>query len=199
MTCGAGLVIDDMMFRYMKGHPMGDFQVLDSGARQEFASGMIRDTEEGKVNYTRVYDGPMLERWAAHLTRAEPKYPDIRPGVPNWTQAKSPEERERYRVSAARHFAQWMAGETDEDHAAAVLFNINGYEYVQARIVENETPYYAGPNYNDVADSDFDQEWEDEEPDLDLSAYGTPVTVTLKVDSGRYPTGGYVSSVKRQG
>ena len=111
-----------------------EFQVKDSGKRQEFDSGMVRDTEEGKVNYTRIFDGVMADRWATHLTLAEPKYPDVEVGVPNWTLAKTEEERERFRVSAARHFRQWLAGETDEDHAAALIFNIDGAE-TTARVI----------------------------------------------------------------
>jgi hypothetical protein len=34
------------------------FEVKDSGARQEFESGMVRDTTEGKTDYTRILDGP---------------------------------------------------------------------------------------------------------------------------------------------
>jgi hypothetical protein len=48
--------------------------------------------------------------------------------------ANSVEEMERFRESAARHFVQWMNGERDEDHAAAVVFNLNGYEYVRERL-----------------------------------------------------------------
>jgi hypothetical protein len=47
--------------------------------------------------------------------------------------AQSVEELERFRMSAARHFEQWLRGDTDEDHAAAVFFNINGAEYTRSR------------------------------------------------------------------
>jgi hypothetical protein len=71
----------------------------------------------------------MLARWAEHLTKGAIKYDDR-----NWMQAASVAELERFRTSAARHFVQWMNGEVDEDHAAAVFFNINGAEYVLRRI-----------------------------------------------------------------
>ena len=109
------------------------FVTKDSGKRVKFKSGMTRDVTDDKVDHDRVYDGPMLDRWAALLTRGAVKYNDIE-GSPNWMLANGEAEMVRFRKSAARHFRQWRAGDTDEDHAAAVLFNINGYEYVKARL-----------------------------------------------------------------
>lgn len=110
------------------------FLVKDSGERQEFASGMMRDVATNKVGWHRVTDGPMLKRWAEHLTKGAAKYPDIAPGVPNWIRAEGEAELARFRESAFRHFMQWFYGERDEDHAAAVMFNINGAEYVRERM-----------------------------------------------------------------
>lgn len=90
-----------------------------------FESGMVRDTVEGKVDFSLILDGPMLDRWAAHLTKGAIKYE-----ARNWMKAAGTAEHERFRVSALRHFLQWMRRERDEDHAAAVYFNINGAEYV---------------------------------------------------------------------
>jgi hypothetical protein len=105
------------------------FAVRDSGQRTEFDSGMVRDTNDGKTLFHLVYDGPMLLRWAMQLTAGARKY-----AVRNWMKAEGKLEWERFRESAARHFAQWINGETDEDHAAAVFFNINGAEYVKAKL-----------------------------------------------------------------
>jgi hypothetical protein len=102
------------------------FDIKDSGRRQAFSSGMVRDVADGKIDYTLVFDGPMFERWAERLDKGAKKY-DKR----NWMLAAGDEERERFRESALRHFLQWFRGETDEDHAAAVFFNINGAEYVK--------------------------------------------------------------------
>lgn len=113
---------------------LAPFQIKDSGVRKEFASGSLRDTTEGKVNYGKLLDGPMLERWAVHLTNGAKKYPDVSPGVANWTLINSPEELARYKESAFRHFMQWYRGDTDEDHASAVFFNINGVEYLKGRL-----------------------------------------------------------------
>lgn len=110
------------------------FVVKDSGKRKEFDSGMVRDIEDGKIDYTTLLDGPMLDRWAAHLTKAKAKYPDVAPGKANWTLADGEEELIRFRKSAFRHFRQWLRGDVDEDHASSLYFNVNGYEYVKAKL-----------------------------------------------------------------
>lgn len=117
----------------LPGFPVKQFTVKDSGERKQFASGSLRDTTTGKVNWARTAAGPMLRRWAEHLTHAEEKYPDVAPGVANWTLIETDEELERYRESAFRHFMSWYYGEVDEDHAAAVYFNINGVEYLKQK------------------------------------------------------------------
>lgn len=105
------------------------YETKDSGERREFDSGMVRDTTEGKTMWHLVADGPMLRRWAELLTRGAVKY-----AVRNWMKANSEEELERARESAFRHFIQWYMGEDDEDHGAAVFFNINEVEYVKGRL-----------------------------------------------------------------
>lgn len=110
------------------------FTIKDSGKREEFSSGMVRDTQDDKADFTRLLDGPMFDRWAVHLTKGEKKYKDIAPGVPNWTLANGEAELMRFKKSAFRHFRQWLRGDRDEDHAAAVYFNVNGYEYVLAKL-----------------------------------------------------------------
>src|SRR5689334_11815910 len=98
------------------------FEIKDSGERKQFASGMVRDTATDKTDFTLVFDGPMFERWAEHLTKGARKY-----AKRNWMKAAGAEELDRFKESAVRHFIQWLRGDTDEDHAAAVFFNINGY------------------------------------------------------------------------
>jgi hypothetical protein len=116
------------------------FITKDSGQREEFASGMVRDTSEGKLRYHRVAEGPMLKRWAGLLCRGAEKYPDPKPGVANWTQANGEAEYARFRISAYTHFMQWWYGDQpEEDHAAAVFFNINGAEYTKERIEGDAT------------------------------------------------------------
>ena len=106
-----------------------EFKIKDSGERQKFSSGMVRDVTTGKMLWHLVASGPMLRRWAQHLTSGADKYNED-----NWMLASSEEEHKRFKASAFRHFMQWWLGERDEDHGAAVIFNINGAEYVKERL-----------------------------------------------------------------
>lgn len=118
---------------------MTDFTIKDSGARQEFDGGMVRDTEEGKIDYTSCLHGVMFDRWNTHMTKGRKKYPDPEPGVPNWTLgAKNPKDAPavlaRAERSAFRHFRAWLRGDTDEDHAAGLYFNVDVAETCKATL-----------------------------------------------------------------
>jgi hypothetical protein len=102
-------------------------EVKDSGERTQFDGGMVRDVDTDKTNYALVADGPMLRRWAEHLTAGAKKY-----AKRNWMLARGQAAHERARESAFRHFMQWYYGQDDEDHAAAVFFNINEVEFMKA-------------------------------------------------------------------
>jgi hypothetical protein len=120
--------------------------IHDSGQRQVFASGSMRDPSTGKIKWSRILFGPMARRWAQHLTTAEAKYPDPKPGVPNFTLISTDEEFYRYKESALRHFMSWYFDEKDEDHASAVFFNINGVEIIKAKMRGEATDNIPAPN-----------------------------------------------------
>jgi hypothetical protein len=97
-------------------------------------SGLVRDTTEGKTNWMLVFDGPMLERYAQHLTKGARNK-----GRRNWLKAGSnpntaQADLDRFLEGFARHVAQYLMGEEDEDHAAAIIFNLNGAELVKAKM-----------------------------------------------------------------
>lgn len=156
-----------------------NFETKDSGKREEFASGMQRDTQEGKTQFRLALDGPLPEalfwgkpkadaahafmrwldnqtvesgcevvnlianyeggypalfqRFAELMTRGAVKYT-----ARNWMKANGEAELQRFIDSASRHFFQWFAGNRDEDHGAAVIFNINGAQYVRGRMEVEE-------------------------------------------------------------
>lgn len=120
-------------------HP--GFITKDSGRREEYASGMVRDINGDKPRFDLIlpegipYEEQFLTRLAALLTRGALKY-----GERNWEKASGEEEVSRFRASALRHLLQWMCGENDEDHAAAVVFNLLACETTKARQSGRERP-----------------------------------------------------------
>ena len=116
---------------------MADFITKDSGKRMDYASGMRRDIQDGKPRFYLMltgdvpYDSQFLTRCAALLTRGAEKY-----GARNWQLANSPEELERFKESAFRHLVQWLCNDTEEDHAAAVFFNLLAAETTKHKIHE---------------------------------------------------------------
>ena len=118
---------------------LGSFEIKDSGERKEFESGMVRDIGEMKARFLRVLAGPMFRRWAEHLHKGQIKYPDVSLGVANWTLAQGEEELQRFKESALDHMIDWVQGKEDEDHGAAVFFNINGAEYVKEVIRDGKS------------------------------------------------------------
>ena len=117
------------------------FVTKDSGKRDSFDGGMVRDTAAGKMRPDLVKDGPMFLRWVGLLTRGAIKY-----AARNWMKARGQEEYDRFLESADRHYEIWSTWRRyginiedldnptteplKEDHAAAAYFNINGAEFV---------------------------------------------------------------------
>jgi hypothetical protein len=120
---------------------MAEFTTKDSGQHAEYASGMRRDTQDGKPRFALMvtklqpYEEQMLTRYAGLLARGADKYEDR-----NWEDGDSEEELERAKDSLLRHTMQLLAGETDEDHAAAVWFNTQAVEYFRWRIAQKTSP-----------------------------------------------------------
>lgn len=108
------------------------YATKDSGQRAEYASGMVRDTQDGKPRWDLIFAGDMpydlqpLTRWAALMGRGADKY-----GEKNWLKGDGEAERDRALSSACRHFAQWVLGQVDEDHLAATWFNMQAVAYFE--------------------------------------------------------------------
>lgn len=99
-----------------------DYIVKDSGKRQEFSTGAIRDTQENKGRFDLI--PPIVEeRLAKHYENGSAKYGDnnFRLGIPV----------KRYIDSCRRHLNKYRMGMTDEDHLIAAIWNL-------AAIVETE-------------------------------------------------------------
>ena len=104
------------------------FTTKDSGAREHFSSGMVRDTQSGKPRYDLI-DRSFLKRWADLMARGAAKY-----GEENWRKATGEAELKRFKASALRHLFQYLDGDTTEDHAIAVAFNLSGALMVEEKM-----------------------------------------------------------------
>ena len=119
----------------MESNTMKKFITKDSGKRKEYNSGMRRDLQEGKPRFDLIfplsqkYNETLLYRWAMLMERGMSKY-----GYRNWEKANSKEELNRFKQSSMRHFMQWFSDEKDEDHVAAILFNLNAYEWLKEKL-----------------------------------------------------------------
>lgn len=116
-----------------------NFIVKDSGKRQEFTTGAVRDNQEDKGRYDLI--PPVVEeRLAKHYESGAKKYGDnnFRLGMPI----------KRYIDSARRHLNKYRMGMTDEDHLIAVIWNI-------AAIIETEQLVELGLLPEDLLDGNY--------------------------------------------
>jgi hypothetical protein len=66
------------------------------------------------------------------MARGAEKY-----GERNWEQGIPVS---RFYASALRHLMQWREGDSQEDHLAAVLFNVGGIMFTRARVAAGALP-----------------------------------------------------------
>jgi hypothetical protein len=101
--------------REMRKGEMGFTEVKDSGERQEFATGSVRDVRDGKGRFDLVSPVALL-RLAQHYENGAKKYGDR-----NWEKGQPVS---RYLDSAIRHLMTFLGGADDEDHLAAAAWNV---------------------------------------------------------------------------
>jgi hypothetical protein len=90
-------------------------EIKDSGERQEFASGAVRDIT-GQKPRPDLISPFFMERLGHHLGQGAKKYSawNWAKGIPN----------SRCYESLMRHLLQFAKGDTDEDHLAAAACNL---------------------------------------------------------------------------
>lgn len=71
----------------------------------------------------------IIDRYTVLMMKGAVKYSEG-----NWLKAQGEEELKRFKASFSRHLIKYLRGMVDEDHLAAIVFNLNGVEYVQAKI-----------------------------------------------------------------
>ena len=100
-------------------------KVKDSGKRQEFKTGSVRDTNIGKGRYDLI--SPLImQRLARHYENGAVKYGDR-----NWEKGQP---LSRYFDSAVRHLYKHLEGQRDEDHLAAAVWNVGAMIHTEELI-----------------------------------------------------------------
>lgn len=105
---------------------MSEFnKVKDSGQRQEFNTGSVRDSRDGKGRFDLI--SPVaLKRLAKHFENGSKKYGDR-----NWEKGQP---LTRYLDSLIRHAYCLLEGKKDEDHASAIAWNAMAYVHTEEMI-----------------------------------------------------------------
>ena len=94
---------------------MADFVTKDSGKRQEFETGAVRDTADDKPRLVLI-PPTALRRLGMVYLRGEKKY-----SARNWEKGMP---YSRFLDSALRHLNSYIEGKRDEDHLSQAVFNI---------------------------------------------------------------------------
>ena len=111
-----GYVPDDGEPRLTYGGCPEDRSIKDSGQREEFPSGMVRDIRTGKGRYDLI-SPYALRRMARVMEKGCSKY-----GERNWEQGAPAD---RFLDSCLRHLGQWQMGLHDEDHLGQAFWNLH--------------------------------------------------------------------------
>jgi len=114
----------------------------DSGKREDFDTGAVRDTQENKGRYDLITPIGM-RRVAIHYERGAQKYDER-----NWEKGIPAS---RCFSSAKRHLDKWLMGMDDEDHLAAAVWNILAimhFEEVLPEMIDRPKPYIVIPKEN---------------------------------------------------
>ena len=101
----------------------------DSGKREEFKTGAVRDIIIGKGRYD-LLSSIAIHRLAQHSENGGIKYEDR-----NWEKGIP---LKRFLDSALRHLFQLLDGGESEDHAAAVMWNVQCFIHTQEKIRRGE-------------------------------------------------------------
>ena len=111
--------------------PASNFQVKDSGEREQFETGSRRDSRAGKGRFDLIPTQPLREL-AVHYEQGAEKY-----GDENW---KKGQPLMRYVDSALRHINALIAGERTENHAIAAAWNMFAYRWTLNEIETGRLP-----------------------------------------------------------
>lgn len=113
------------------GDQTNAFTIKDSGSRQQFSTGAVRDNGGGRGRFDLVPAYPLL-RLAQHYESGAKKYEDR-----NWEKGIP---LANYLNSAERHINAFKDGDRSEDHLAAATWNLFGYIWTEEMIRRGVLP-----------------------------------------------------------
>ena len=142
---GCGLLADYKYLDDQRRCPDCRPSLPDSGARREFSTGSVRDAEGGKGRWDLLpFEG--LMRVARRFEAGGTKYGDR-----NWEKGQPVSV---MADSAARHLFKFLAGQSDEDHLGAALWNLLCAATIEERCMAGTLPdelLDAGPNRKETS------------------------------------------------
>ncbi|MGE3809694.1 MAG: dATP/dGTP diphosphohydrolase domain-containing protein [Gemmataceae bacterium] len=110
---------------------MQDYELQDSGRRQEFATGAVRDQQTGKGRFD-LLPAKAMARLAKHFEKGATKYQPR-----NWERGIPVS---RFLDSALRHAFSYIGGEKGEDHLVAAAWNLIAALETESRALEGQLP-----------------------------------------------------------
>lgn len=106
-------------------------RVADSGAREDMATGSVRDSRAGKGRYDLI-PAEGMRRLARHYENGAEKYDDD-----NWRKGQP---FRRTLDSAIRHLYRYLDGDRTEDHLAAAAWGAFSIMHFEREIAEGRLP-----------------------------------------------------------
>jgi hypothetical protein len=106
-------------------------ELRDSGKREIYPTGMIREPNDGRGRYDLI--SPIaLKALAIHYERGSNKYEDR-----NWERGT---QVSKHLNSALRHLQSYLEGDREEDHLSACVFNCFAITHVMKMIDRGVLP-----------------------------------------------------------
>lgn len=109
-----------------------EYEIKTEGAIIPRASGMTREDKSHKIRYDLIPHF-LLYRLAMVYTKGAKNHEPR-----NWEKASTEEDLDLFVQGAWRHFMQFLKGEVDEDHFAALMFNLAGIVLVREKLGRNK-------------------------------------------------------------
>ena len=107
-----------------------------SNKQTDFSTGAKRDDSEGK-GAPSLISPVLLHRTGEHLRKGEEHYPRGDDNVANWSKGMP---FRRTADSLIRHIYQWLAGDYEEDHLAAIVCNTMFLMHFEEAILRGGLP-----------------------------------------------------------